>query len=168
MFVREAKIRSFKLELHVRVYITMRMHVYIYAYIYTHTCIHVCVTGKRGLNDLCCADQHCVYMYTYSHMHIQVEPLEAGEAEIGMFSVDPDQQSQGIGRKLLEHAESYAREKLGAKKTVMHVIDIRDDLLTWYVHMGYVKTGVKVPFPVGANCGDPKMPLQFERIEKKQ
>ncbi len=144
---------------------------------HTHTYIHTPRFVLSGQHQSMSTYIHPYYIHTYTifthhshtHMHIriQVEPLGPNEAEIGMFSVDPDQQSQGIGRKLLDQAESFAREKLGAKTTVMHVIDIREDLLTWYARMGYEKTGVKVPFPVGANCGEPKMELQFERIEKK-
>jgi GNAT superfamily N-acetyltransferase len=75
-------------------------------------------------------------------------------AEFGLFSVDPSLQSRGIGRRLLNAAEGsarvvsvsltpyqieipsaagaeYAIKDWGAKKGVMWLLDVRDDLYKW-------------------------------------
>lgn len=80
-------------------------------------------------------------------------------------------QSQGIGRRLFEAAEKYATEELGAKKVIMHVIVVREDLLGWYNKMGYKGSGEILPFPTDANVGVPRkgweQELKFERLEKQ-
>lgn len=66
---------------------------------------------------------------------------------LGLFAVDPERQGGGIGRLVLEHAEKYAREKLGATKMEMTVIWTREELLTWYERRGYTRTTETRPFP---------------------
>eukprot|EP00466_Bigelowiella_natans_P013399 jgi/Bigna1/136581/aug1.34_g11289 len=73
-----------------------------------------------------------------------------GCAEFGLFSVDPSYQSRGIGAKLLDAAESHAREKWNLSEAKMFLLEQRKDLYGWYSRRGYLKTGVKVPFPVDA------------------
>ncbi|KAJ1494504.1 hypothetical protein T484DRAFT_1765686 [Baffinella frigidus] len=111
----------------------------------------------------------------------QSERVSADEAEIGMFSVDPSNQSRGVGKLLLNQAENYAKKSLKAKtasmmgyakkslkaKTAsMMVLDVREDLIAWYVKRGYVGTGEKMEFPKDANVGKPKRELQFEKYER--
>lgn len=100
---------------------------------------------------------------------VQIERSEDGEeADIGFFSVDPDLQGQGIGKRLLLQAERHAATTMGAKKAVLWVISSRADLLSWYTRMSYVKTDQTAPFPVEAGVGVP-LPgtsLEFVRLEK--
>ena len=50
----------------------------------------------------------------------------------------------------------------------MTVIDIRDELITFYERRGYRRTGIKKPFPYGdERYGIPKRDdLRFEILEK--
>ncbi|MBX7481003.1 GNAT family N-acetyltransferase [Qipengyuania sp. 6D47A] len=79
---------------------------------------------------------------------------------LGTFCVDPQLQSAGLGRKLLDAAEDHARSSgLGAIE--MTVITQREVLIAWYERRGYRRTGETRPFPV---LRDP--PLQFAVLEK--
>jgi ribosomal protein S18 acetylase RimI-like enzyme len=42
--------------------------------------------------------------------------VQATEAEFGMFAVDPEFQSQGLGGKLLDFAQIYAKVQTGILK----------------------------------------------------
>jgi GNAT superfamily N-acetyltransferase len=77
---------------------------------------------------------------------IKVEQLDNGDAEVGMFAVDPALQSCGLGSALLDAAHHFAEEVLGAKETCMMVLDNRLDILAWYQARGYVITDEKVFF----------------------
>ena len=77
---------------------------------------------------------------------IKVEQLDNGDAEVGMFAVDPDLQSCGLGSALLDAAHHFAEEVLGAKETCMMVLDNRLDIMAWYQARGYVVTDEKVFF----------------------
>jgi ribosomal protein S18 acetylase RimI-like enzyme len=72
------------------------------------------------------------------------------EVHIGLLAVDPDRQNLGLGKKLIAAAEKYALNhfKCGALK--MFVLSGRDELLAWYLKLGYSKTGETVPFCVSA------------------
>ena len=50
----------------------------------------------------------------------------------------------------------------------MTVIDVREELIAFYVRRGYLRTGIKKPFPYGdARFGLPKRDdLRFEVLEK--
>jgi ribosomal protein S18 acetylase RimI-like enzyme len=81
-------------------------------------------------------------------------------AYLGMLCVQPDLQSAGLGRQLLDAAEDHARA-LGIAAMEMTVIDSRDSLIAWYERRGYVRTGETRPFPV---LRDP--PVTFVVLEK--
>ena len=68
---------------------------------------------------------------------------------LGMFAVSPTAQGSGIGRQLVVHAETYAREVLNCSAMRMYVISIRDSLIAWYERLGYTRTGETAPFPYG-------------------
>ena len=85
----------------------------------------------------------------------------------GMFSVAPHLQGDGIGKQLMQEAERVA---LAWQCTAMEmtVIDIRDELIAFYERRGYVRTGIKKPFPYGdARFGIPlRDDLRFEILRK--
>ena len=82
-----------------------------------------------------------------------------------MLTVAPEQQANGIGKHLLEAAESYARQH-DCATIVMTVIDVRKELIDWYVRHGYKPTGETKPFPDDPSFGIPRQPLQFIVLEK--
>jgi len=84
---------------------------------------------------------------------------------LGMFSVDPDQQGAGIGKKLLMAAESHAKT-VGSPAIYMYVISVRDELINWYKKYGYQDTGERVPFAEDGLTGQHLQELEFMILEK--
>lgn len=93
---------------------------------------------------------------------------EDGAGYLGMFSVRPDAQGSGVGKQLMIEAERYARDELGMPVMRMTVIDLREELIAFYERRGYLRTGIKKPFPYGdERFGVPKRDdLRFEVLEK--
>jgi GNAT superfamily N-acetyltransferase len=89
-------------------------------------------------------------------------------AYFGMFSVSPDVQGGGVGKIVLAEAERIAHDTLGCTRMRMTVIDAREELIAYYERRGYLRTGIKKPFPYGdPRYGLPKRDdLQFEVLEK--
>ena len=87
---------------------------------------------------------------------------------LGMFSVKPDLQGGGVGKRLLAEAERIARDQWKLPAMRMTVIDIRDELIAFYERRGYRRTGITKPFPYGdERYGIPKRDdLRFEVLEK--
>ncbi|KXJ86493.1 acyl-CoA N-acyltransferase [Microdochium bolleyi] len=68
----------------------------------------------------------------------------------GLFAVSPTLQGGGIGRRVLEHAEGYARQRWpGVAAMEMTVIAARADIIAWYGRRGYVPSATEPtrPFP---------------------
>ncbi len=85
---------------------------------------------------------------------------------LGMLTVSPERQNHGIGKKLLEHAEYYAKNT-GISTIEMTVISQRNELIDWYERHGYQKSGEKRPFPMNdPRFGEPKTLLEFEVLYK--
>lgn len=76
---------------------------------------------------------------------------------LGMLSVDPNLQARGTGKQLMLAAEEHAREQ-GCSSIYMRVINLRKELIAWYIRRGYYDTGrtenyeapdlekIKIPF----------------------
>ncbi len=94
--------------------------------------------------------------------------IDEGEGYFGMFSVKPDCQGDGIGNLVLAEAERIVGQEWGCRKMRMTVIDIREDLIPFYERRGYLRTGIKKPFPYGdERFGIPlRDDLRFEILEK--
>lgn len=84
---------------------------------------------------------------------------------LGMLTVSPDTQANGIGKKLLEAAETYAQQH-NCRAVTMTVITLRHELIAWYQRRGYKPTGETKPFPNDPRFGIPKQPLEFIVMEK--
>ncbi|MGZ3712095.1 MAG: GNAT family N-acetyltransferase [Bdellovibrionota bacterium] len=85
---------------------------------------------------------------------------------LGMLTVRPTQQNQNLGRYLMTEAENFAK-KAGAQHMILGVIQLRTELLQWYLRRGYKPNGETKPFP-----NDPqypritKEPMHFVFMEK--
>ena len=97
---------------------------------------------------------------------VHLEKHEEG-AYLGMLSVNPGLQNQGIGKRLMAEAERIAKTQWAAEKMVMMVITLRHDIIAFYQRYGYVRTGRTEPFPTAENYGIQKVPgLVLEYLEK--
>ena len=93
---------------------------------------------------------------------------EDGAGYFGMFSVKPELQGSGIGKRLMAETERIVRDEWRLPAMRMTVIDIREELIAFYERRGYRRTGIKKPFPYGdPRFGLPKRDdLRFEVLEK--
>jgi ribosomal protein S18 acetylase RimI-like enzyme len=94
--------------------------------------------------------------------------VEDDAAYFGMFAVNPELQGQGVGDRVLLEAERIARDELAQPRMRMTVIDLRGELIAWYLRRGYRRTGITRPFPYGdTRFGVPlRDDLRFEILEK--
>jgi len=93
---------------------------------------------------------------------------ENGKGYFGMFAVRPNQQGNGIGKQLMNYAENYVLKQWKLPAIYMSVIDCRNELIAFYQRRGYIRTGIKKPFPYGDDrFGTPRCDhLQFEVLRK--
>ena len=86
----------------------------------------------------------------------------------GMLTVKPELQSQGLGKKLLDHLEKIAVSK-NCHQIRMTVISVRSELIAFYKRRGYQATGKTEPFPTeDPRFGVPKIAhLEFLEFTKK-
>jgi N-acetylglutamate synthase-like GNAT family acetyltransferase len=94
--------------------------------------------------------------------------LEKKERQLylGMLSVSPLAQTNGIGKQLIIASEHYAKEH-EADRIIMTVISVRTELIEWYKRRGYSLTGETQPFPNNIKFGIPKQPLEFVVMQKQ-
>jgi len=99
--------------------------------------------------------------------HVWLEPQADGAWYLGLLTVRPDRQDQGLGRALLAASEAYALGQ-GARRIEMTVVDRRDTLIAWYERRGYRLTGERRPWPYDdPSIGRPTVPdLGFVVLEK--
>lgn len=64
---------------------------------------------------------------------------------LGMLTVSPSLQAQGLGKQLLKAADEMAKTKQ-CRAIFMTVFSIRTELIAWYERHGYRKTGEVLPF----------------------
>lgn len=92
---------------------------------------------------------------------------EKEHAYIGFFSVHPDFQAKGLGKHMLEYAESFAVTHLKMTKFIMFVVSQRPELIAFYERRGYLHTDQIEPYPVHLGIGIPKVVgLTIEYLEK--
>ena len=77
---------------------------------------------------------------------VSVEPADGTVWYLGMLTIDPSRQADGLGRRLLEAGEAYAQAR-GATRIRITVIQLRATLIAWYERRGYGLTGATEPFP---------------------
>ena len=84
---------------------------------------------------------------------------------LGMLTVDPDLQANGIGKMLLAEAEKEAA-LLGLPKMRITVITLRTELITWYKRRGYAATGQVDAFTYAQPFNLTNQPLFLQVMEK--
>ncbi len=88
--------------------------------------------------------------------------LRGERGYIGMLSVSPDRQRQGLGTRIMAAAEEFCRE-MGARFVDLTVVDKRTELPPLYERFGYRITGT-APFP--AEEMPVRMPCSFVTMSK--
>jgi GNAT superfamily N-acetyltransferase len=87
--------------------------------------------------------------------------LRGQRAYFGLLGVDPSRQGQGLGRKMVEEAESYARAA-GCEFMDLRIVNLRTELSPFYQRLGCVATGTE-PFAADAK---PSQPCHFIKMSK--
>ena len=77
---------------------------------------------------------------------VQLEPAGEGVWRLGLLTVRPDLQAGGVGRRLLQAAESEAAAR-GAERIRLTVVNVRSELIGWYERRGYRRSGAEEPYP---------------------
>lgn len=91
---------------------------------------------------------------------------EADHGYIGMVSVSTDFQNQKLGKKLLIFCEEKIKS-WGFEKAKITVLNVREELIAWYVRFGYKHSGDALDFPSDPRFGIPKIKnLKLVELEK--
>lgn len=88
-------------------------------------------------------------------------------AEIGTFCIAPRWQNLKYGHQLLSKAEMYAL-KINPElySYEMWVLNVRHELIDFYLRRAYVKTGRISSYPVDAGVGEPLIELHLIHLQK--
>lgn len=78
--------------------------------------------------------------------HVETTPTEK-IIFLGLLSVDPLQQSRGIGRKLMDFGLTYTKDTLGRTHAVINALTQRPEIINWYKRLGFVDYGERVCYP---------------------
>ena len=89
-----------------------------------------------------------------------LEP-QGDRAYLGLLSVDPARQGQGIGSRIMDAAEDHCR-RLGCLHMDLRVVNLRHELPPFYRQRGYAETGTSA-FPVDQPV---KLPCHFVEMSK--
>lgn len=118
------------------------------------------IIGTSGSQILKCLNrENCII----GCVHVE---QRGEELHVGMLTVAPALQNQGIGKLLLAACEAEAK-RLGSHSISMQVISLRSELIAWYERHGYINTGIKKPFPMDDPAfGLPKQFLEFVVLRK--
>ncbi len=126
-------------------------------------------TDEANLTELFLKENATILKYTEKNQIIGSVYLEQQDKKLylGMLTVSPELQGCGIGKKLIQAAESFARN--AKLKTIsMTVISVRKELIAFYERRGYKNTGETKPFPMTEpKFGLPKQFLEFIVMEKE-
>jgi predicted N-acetyltransferase YhbS len=78
-----------------------------------------------------------------------------------MLSVEQDVQGRGIGRRMMQQAEDFAR-RAGHVAIDLRIVHLREELPPYYRKLGYVETGTEpAPDFPGVN-----IPIHFVLMSK--
>lgn len=88
-------------------------------------------------------------------------------AEIGTFCIAPMWQNLNYGHQLLSKAEMYALKiNPDLYSYEMWVLNLRDELIDFYLRRAYIKTGKISSYPVDACVGEPLTELHLIHLQK--
>jgi GNAT superfamily N-acetyltransferase len=90
---------------------------------------------------------------------------EHGAGYFGLFAVKPNLQGAGLGKSILNYAEQQAREIWNCREMAMTVINIREELVAFYLRRGYRQTATK-PFPFDKEPGARRKDFHFLVLTK--
>lgn len=127
-------------------------------------------TDEQEMLDLIQAENSFLLLCVHDNEIIGSVNLQkvAEAAYLGMLVIRPDLQGQGIGKHLMQAAETVAQEEWNVSKMEMTVITLRSELVAFYERRGYRRTGIIKPFPTDSRFGVPRIAgLQFELLEKE-
>jgi predicted N-acetyltransferase YhbS len=79
---------------------------------------------------------------------VQVNRKDAETAYLGLLSVAPDLQANGLGKSLILAAEDFAKSEFASTRMEMTVIRQRRELIAYYERRAYALTGETRPFPL--------------------
>jgi predicted N-acetyltransferase YhbS len=79
---------------------------------------------------------------------------------LGMLSVEPGFQGNGVGRSLVISSMEIAHS-FGLNGIQIQVVHRRSELISWYERLGFTVTGKEFPFEVPVEFGRPKIPIHF-------
>lgn len=92
--------------------------------------------------------------------------VQGDELYLGMLTVSPEAQANGIGKQLLAAADQIAIDRQ-CRVISITVIPQRHELVAFYERRGYRATGETEPFPDDPRFGIPREPLSFIVMEKE-
>jgi GNAT superfamily N-acetyltransferase len=81
----------------------------------------------------------------YAHLRISKSLSRNPAAEIAAIIVRKDQRRQGIGRRLIAAAETWARQA-GRAHLLLHTAVIRTEAHAFYAALGYEKSSTSIEF----------------------
>ena len=87
--------------------------------------------------------------------------LRGERSYLGLLSVDPASQKNGLGSVLMLEAEKHCRER-GSQFMDILIVNLRDELPAFYQRRGYVENGT-TPFPDDVPT---KIPCHFINMTK--
>lgn len=128
-------------------------------------------TDAEALADLLANPEICVLVAEEAGALIgcvQGSRVASDRCYLGLLTVDPAVQAQGLGRILMAAIEAECAGLFGARVMEMTVIRQRDELIAYYERRGYALTGETRPFPLDdPRFGLPKTrALEFVVLEK--
>ena len=87
--------------------------------------------------------------------------LRGDRAYLGLLSVEPALQGAGLGKRLVDAAEAFARAA-GSRHMDLNVVNLREELPPFYRKLGYSESGTS-PFPSEVYT---KLPCHFIQMSK--
>lgn len=127
-------------------------------------------TDEKEIADLIAAENSLILLCAKDGEAIGTAHLKKSDdgAYLGMFTIAPALQGQGIGKQFLAAAEHAAWQRWAAAKITLSVITLRHELMAYYERRGYGRTGRFGTFPHDPRFGIPRVEnLQFEYLEKR-